>query len=279
MKKTLKQIILYMAEVYFRDISIYDESFLKKSILKRMSARSVASPELYLKYLDNNPSEADTFFDSLTIAYSEFFRNPLTFAIIEVIILPALLEHMKKISSSEIRVWSAGCAAGQEAYSVAILLKELAKSRGENISFRIFATDPHERELVSARRGIYEAREVQNLRIKHSLAYFSRNGDCYKIAQCLREGIDFSVHDLLDEHSSCPSASIYGNFDLIICSNVLYYYRPEIRRFILEKLRASISSEGYFVTGEAERAIVEETKGFRAVAPLLAVFQKIGKGI
>lgn len=279
MKNALKQIIRCMAEVYFRDISMYDESFLKKSIMKRMSVISVTDPGLYLMYLNSNPSEVDSFLDSLLIDYSEFFRNPLTFAIIEVIILPALLENKKKTSSSEIRIWSAGCAAGQEAYSVAILLKELAKSRGENISFRIFATDLHERELVSARRGIYEAREMQNLRIKHSLAYFSRDGDCYKIAQCLREGIDFSVYDLLDEHSSCPSASIYGDFDLIICSNVLFYYRPGIRRFILEKLRSCISSEGYFVTGETERAIVEETEAFRAVAPLSAVFQKIRKGI
>ena len=91
----------------------------------------------------------------------------------------------------------------------------------------------------------------------------------------LRDRIDFSVHNLLDAHSSCPPTSIYGEFDLIMCSNLLFYYRPAVRQFILNKFHRCLSSKGYLVTGEAEREIVSKTEGFRAAMPPAAVFQKI----
>jgi chemotaxis protein methyltransferase CheR len=80
---------------------------------------------------------------------------------------------------------------------------------------------------------------------------------------------------LLDDHSVCPPASIYGDFDLIICSNLLFYYRPDIRQFILNKAYNSLSPKGFLMTGEAERGIVEKNQGFRPIALSAAVYQKV----
>ena len=102
---------------------------------------------------------------------------------------------------------------------------------------------------------------------------FSRKGEAYAIAPRLRERVDFSTYDLLDRGSSSPPASIYGGFDLVICSNVLLYYRPQIQRLILGKLRRSLAPGGYLVVGETERQIVENAGGLKAVAAPASIFQ------
>ena len=94
------------------------------------------------------------------------------------------------------------------------------------------------------------------------------------LTRALKDRVSFSVHDLLDDGSSCPPASIYGEFDLVFCSNVLFYYRPELRQSILNKLRSCLRPDGYLVTGEAERDVVARVGGFRGVVPATTVYKK-----
>lgn len=238
-----------------------------------MTATSKTTFSDYLSCLTESPAEARELLDSLSISYSEFFRNPLTFAILETLILPILNQACAQSGRSEIRVWSAGCAAGQEAYSIAILLDEMLAERNSSISFRIFATDISVAGLESGQKGRYHIDALQNVRLKHLRGCFLQQGGYYQIIPRLRERIAFTVHDLLDEHSSCPPASIFGDFDLILCSNLLFYYQEETRRSILKKLQSCLSPHGYLVTGEVERTFVEQMNGFRAVAPPTAVFR------
>ena len=273
MKTGLDVLIRVMFERQGRDISHYDESFLQKSIERRARATGSVNTESYLERLDLDCIEAETLASSLTVSYSEFFRNSLTFALLEHLVLPALAAA--KAGRTEIRIWSAGCAAGQEAYSVAILLDELATVHKKPIPYRIFATDQSETELAAARTGIYGQRAVGKVRVEHLGAYFAQRGDGYTISARLRERIDWSTYDLLDELTAGPPASIYNGFDLIICSNVLIYYRPEICRDILKKMRDALLPGGYFVTDTTERGIVESTDWFRSVAPIAAVYQRV----
>jgi chemotaxis methyl-accepting protein methylase len=273
--KALNDIERVMYQTHGREISMYDESFLIKMLKKRLNATGVKTVKTYLGYLAVNSSEAEEFSALLNINYSEFFRNPLAFALLEQWILPQLIEE--KSGGEEIRVWSAGCAAGQEAYSIAILLDKLDVSRANRVRFRIFATDISESSLALAREGVYDADAVQNVRLKHLAKYFTKQGDTYTITPELKDRVNFSTYDLLDKLSVNPPESIYGDFDIVFCSNLLFYYRPEIREFILHKVQPSLSAKGYLVTGEAERAFVAKTDGFRMVAPPAAVFQKKGK--
>jgi chemotaxis protein methyltransferase CheR len=229
-----------------------------------------------MRRLSEDRAEAEAFSRSLNITYSEFFRNPLAFALLEQLILPRLLGEVGKSGRSEVRVWSAGCAAGQEAWSVAILLEELAAARERPVTIRIFATDVSETALALARKGVYDPAAVQNIRLKHLRDYFSAQGEAYVVTPRLRARVDFSAYDLLDARSACPPASLYGDFDLILCSNLLFYYRPDLRQHILDKVCRALSPGGYFVSGEAERDIVAKHDGFGHVAPPAAVFQKIG---
>ena len=272
MNNDLQQVIRAMSGMH-KEISYYDESFLLKSLEKRLAATSCATISDYCEYLSIHDGEAEEFYRSLNITYSEFFRNPLTFDVLEQRVLPALIEEKLELGRSEIRIWSAGCAAGQESYSVAIQLDELLTARKNPLSYRIFATDISEESLASARRGVYDAVAVQNVKLKHIQSCFESHNGSYSVDGRLKQKIEFSYYDLLDEQSTSPSGSIYGDFDIIFCSNLLFYYRPEIRQLILKKVCCALSSGGYLVTGEAERAIVERTSLFE-IFPMSAVYRK-----
>jgi chemotaxis protein methyltransferase CheR len=260
-----------LKRVHGIDISCYDDSFLAKSVEKRMVSINCETPPLYEEILTADKNEAIALSNSLNIGYSEFFRNPLSFALLEQMVIPRLLEL--KSGKSELRVWSAGCASGQESYSIAILLEDLFTRKELPARFRVFGTDVSDRLLTEARRGIFSITDVQNLSMRYAEKYLIRKGDSFTVCDQIRDRIDFSNYNLLDHNSVSPSASIFGDFDLIFCCNIMFYYKPEIRLRILNKIYSSLSPSGFFVTGEAEREIVSSGR-FRAIVPPVAVFQK-----
>lgn len=274
MKKTLNDVFRMAGYEQGFDFSCYDDSFLQKSVEKRLSATGISTASAYCTYLATNIIEQKIFFNSLSISYSEFFRNSLTFPLLEQHIFPGLIALKQKNGQSEIRIWSAGCAAGQEAYSAAILLDEMTAERVDRVSFRIFATDRCDSELEAAQKGVYDSAAVRNVRLKHLRKYFTEHGDSYELAENLKARVNFSLFDLLDESATSPPASIYGDFDLVFCSNLLFYYHPDAQKNVLDKVYRSLSPEGYLVTGEAERAIVEKHGGFTSFARPSAIFRK-----
>lgn len=238
------------------NLSRYDTSFLEKSLQKRMAETACHSFEEYAVFLEHNHEEGKNLADSLHISYSGFFRNPLTFAVLERIVLPQLIEQRKNSRRKEIRIWSTACAAGQEVYSLAILLEELQNGKSEDFDYRLFATDHCQKQIDEAKRGQYSASSMQSLSLKRAGAWFSRQGEIYTINPKLKEKTDFSVFDLFSDHLSCPPASIFGDFDLVVCANLLFYYKRQFQKIILEKTTKCLADGGLFVTGEAERDIV-----------------------
>jgi len=270
----LAQIIEVMRGTHDRDLSLFDEDFLAKSLRRRLDSTRLAGWPAYLDRLAENGAEAQALCASLNIGYSEFLRDPLAFAVLEQVVLPGLVRQEPQSGQAALRVWSAGCAAGQEAWSIAILLEDCSAAHENPVAFRIFATDSAAAALTEAREGVYDFASVQQLRLKHLRKYFTVTGDTYRIAAALKARVDFSAYDLLATGSSSPPAAIYGDFDLIFCCNLLLYYRPEVRQRILDKLCHALRPGGYLVTGEAEREIVARQTGLCGVAPPAAVFQK-----
>ncbi len=263
-----------MWDIHGLYVSAFDESFLYKALAKRLDARPGEGARGYLERLAVDQVEAEALYRSLLVTYSEFFRDPLVFALLEQRILPQLMDEKEKSGRTELRVWSAGCAAGQEAWSVAVLLDRLAAQRDPPPKYRIFATDQSEPDLATARSGLYDTAALGNIRLRHLEECFTREGGMYAIAPGIRSQVDFSFYDLLDSDTTCPPCSIFGDFDLVLCRNVLLYYRPDGRRRILEKLRRGLAPGGYLVTGETERWVVESLGGFHAVAPAINVFKR-----
>ena len=207
------------------------------------------------------------------IRTANFSENPLTFAYLEQIILPSLLEKKKIKKENQIRIWSAACASGQEAYSTAILCDELIEAKKVDINYLIFATDVDPKVLEQAERGHYQPATLGKVTLKRIQTYFIRKGENYSIAPSIMSYVDFSIFDLLSGAGTCPPASIYGNFDLIFCSNLLFYYKPEYRIRMLEKIGNSLSSGGYLITSETEREIIKGNS-YREVFVNSAIFQK-----
>lgn len=166
----IKDVASLMRQKYGMEIAIYyNEDFLNKSLANRMTANMLPSLSAYLEFLLDNREEAAAFYRSLNINYSAFFREPFTYALLEHILLPQLVEE--RAGHGELRVWVTGCAAGQEAYSLAILLDEINAVRTAAVPYRIFDTDISEEILEIAQAGIYETDAVLNVRHKHLLKY------------------------------------------------------------------------------------------------------------
>jgi chemotaxis protein methyltransferase CheR len=241
---------------YGIDISRYDESFLEKSLHKRMAEAGHDSIVDYSSFLKDTAEEGKRFADSLHISYSGFFRNPLTFAVLERLVLPRLVLRLKDSKRKELRIWSTACAAGQEAYSLAILLEELRNGNAESFDYRIFATDHCEQQINEAREGRYFPASLSNVSLKRVGEWFSQQGGTYILDRKLQEKVDFSVFDLFNEQLSCPPASIFGDFDVVVCANLLFYYKKKFQKSILAKTVHALAEDGLLITGEAERDIV-----------------------
>lgn len=233
---------------------------------------SVYSEDDYCQILLNNSEEALLFHDSLSNFHSEFFRNPLTFAVLEQVIFPRLFNEIANNHTHGVRIWSAGCSAGQEPYSLAMLTDSCKKSSSLSVTCLIFATDKSFKQLEMARQGIFDLNSIQNTRLSYLSNYFSNSGNLYTINDSIKGKVDFSYYDLLDLESTAPASSIYGDFDLIMCSNLLFYYRPEIQKRILTKFKRSLRPGGFLVTGEAEIGIIKEFGSFRQFMPAAPVF-------
>ena len=254
------------------DVSRYDDTFLHKSIQKRITETRSGSPEAYFSLLEHTRGEEMDFTGSLRISYSEFFRNPLTFAVLEAVVLPLLVLNTKNKKHGEIRIWSAACAAGQEPYSLAMLLEELKTGVQEKTGYRIFATDLDESQVAAAQKGHFTADALNNLTMKRIDKWFCSENGTYTIKPELKKNIEFSVFDLFNKYFSCPPESIFGDFDLVLCANLLFYYKPEYRSIILKKVGNSLTTGGYIVAGEAERDILKQN-GFKEIFPQSAIFR------
>jgi len=271
MIKLIKDISDFLIQSQGVDVSIYEGTFLKKTLQKRIAETHCNSMEEYCTLFEQNNTEGKLLIDSLQNNYSEFFRNALTFAVLERIVLPSML--MKKKKRKEIRIWSAACAQGQEVYSIAMLLEELGNGDKDKFRYRIFATDKCDEQINKARTGKYSSSALNNVNLKRAEKWFTKQKDIFTIKPELMENIDFSVFDLLDKKYSSPSASIFGDFDIVLCANLLFYFNPEIRKKILDKVSKSISDGGYLITGEAEREILLN-HNFTEVFPQSGIFQK-----
>lgn len=255
------------------DLSKYNILFIDKAIQQRVQTLSLNSTDEYYKILEANASEATLFLSSLQINYSEFFRNTLTFATLEKIVLPSIILQKKASKNKEVRIWSAACAGGQEPYSLAILLEELLEQDISGVTYRIFATDQTQEVIDEAKVGIFHSKAINNVTHANLEKWFTKSGNLYTISDHLKSNIDFSPFDLLDNQHSSPPSSIFGNFDLVFCANLLFYYMPEYQDKIIKKTTNSLTSKGYFITGEAERDILQKHK-LREIYPQSAIYQK-----
>lgn len=253
------------------DISMYDETFVNKTILQRIEFTGCSDLIDYSCFVAETEKEAALFAGLLQVSYSEFFRNKLTFSVLETIVLPEMVFRKRNSKSKEIRIWSAACAGGHEPYSLAMILENLI-GQHDKIRYRIFGTDKDETQVNIARLGHYAKESVGNVTRKQFEKWFVQSGNSYAVIPELKKHCEFSIFDLLSKHSS-PPESIYGDFDLVLCANILFYYKPAYQKIMVDKISASLAEDGLLICGETEREILK-AGNFKEVFPQSAIFRK-----
>ena len=274
MDQDLQDTVTWLATQRSIAFSSYRPDLLGRIINRRAAAVNCDGLRDYLNYLKENDKELQELLDELTINVSKFFRNPLVFEILAEKILPPLILR-KSQDNESLRIWSAGCAQGEEAYSLAILIKDFILRNAIGLKAHIFATDIDEDALEHAMAGKYCFEAIENIKAGLLKKYFKKNGKFYRVRPVIKEMVAFSVHDLLDKKTLVPPVSVFGDFDLVVCCNVLIYYRKGLQKIILRKLCRSIAPGGFLVLGEAETLPADSAGDFIAYHDR-CLFQKIG---
>jgi len=270
----IKKILDYLQKQKGFDFSGYRRSMLERRINKRLLATETGNINEYFQFLINNQREGDELIDALTINVSQFFRNPLVFEFISNKLIPWLIMEKLKKKEKYLRIWSAGCATGEEPYSLAIIFKEFLEKENLELDLRIFATDIDKKSLKSAKEGVYNFESMKEVKYGLLSKYFIQENSSFKIIPKIKNMVNFSFYDLLEQNSYAPSESIFGNFDLIFCRNVLIYFNLEYQDKIFEKLHYSLTPSGYLILGEAEMISKRYERYFTRLSEFVKVFQK-----
>jgi chemotaxis methyl-accepting protein methylase len=271
----IQQVVEAVQASFGRDISVYTPSFLRRCINERMKSNDVSSFGNYVDFLHEDQQEIEQLLCSMWINYTLFFRSPLDVALLEEFIFPGLIQSKEHLNSPSIRVWSAGCASGAEAYSLAILHDLVASKRAATIPVLVFGTDISPAAIEKAHQAVYDRDVMVNTKLSWLERYFVSRGRQYTLAPEWKGAVDFSVGDISDRQFTSPPGSIFADFDIVSCCNLLIYYNPEVQKRIVEKLGRSMVQNGYLVVDQSERSIIEGAGGFRAVSSFGNIFTRI----
>lgn len=235
------------------DLGPYKDRCIRRRIAKRI--RSSAAPDMagYLRLLAEDESELDALLETLSIHVSQFFRNPDTFLALERHVLPDLFNMIRTAGRSELRLWSVGCAGGEEPYSLALLIDELAP---EGLLTTILGTDISEPVLDAARAARFEPIRLREVPPSVLARYFVAEDGRYRLIERARAMVRFKQHNLM-------AAAEYPRADLILCRNVLIYFTREEQARILTRFAACLPEGGALVLGRAETLTGPERQLFR----------------
>lgn len=227
-------------------LSAYKHKCLKRRIAVRMRACGVHTYTDYLALLNQSSSELDRLLDALTINVTKFFRNRETWDQVAAIVVPDLLAGHRP----RLRIWSAGCASGEEPYTLAMIFADLAEQRGDATALErltIDATDIDRLSLERAREGRYPETAFSETPPEALRKHCARESDdTYRVATQLRRRVEVQRHDLTVDPAPHPP------YDLIVCRNVIIYFDRPTQERLMELFREALVPGGYLVLGKVE---------------------------
>ncbi len=269
MPDKLYELLEYVKELRAIDFTAYRANTIRRRLERRLHATMMPDYASYYQYLKENPQEVDSLIEALTIKVSHFFRDPLVFEVLRSFVLPeVVLSHREDV----LRIWCAGCARGEEAYSVAILLKEIIYKEAVYPHIFIIATDIDRDAIEDAKKAVYKSEAILEVKKGYLDRYFISEDGLYRINDEIRSMVTFAYHDV----TTCrpPKEGIFSDFHLILCRNVLIYLDRNLQERILEGFSGFLRNKGYLILGEAEIMTPQLTEDFYEVMPYVKVFRK-----
>jgi two-component system CheB/CheR fusion protein len=237
----LERLLEYLKRTHGFDFTAYKRTILDRRIRKRMQAVAIKAFGDYIDYLEVHPEEFPQLFNTILINVTAFFRDLPAWEFLAAEIIPRVVGE----TSDPVRVWSAGSAAGQEAYSIAILLAEHLGVAHYRQRVKIYATDVDEEALTQARQATYGPREVEDLPPRYLEKYFERTAHHYVFNKELRRSVIFGRHDLVQD---APISRVR----LLVCRNTLMYFNSDTRSRILAGFHYALNGTGFLFLGKAE---------------------------
>jgi two-component system CheB/CheR fusion protein len=227
------------------DFSNYKRSTVMRRIERRMNVRDLGSIAEYASYIRENRDEARALLKDLLISVTNFFRDAEAFKALETRVIPRLFEG--KGASDHVRVWVAGCATGEEAYSIAMQLAEQAPDPLVGPTVQVFATDIDEAALAKARAGLYTINDAADVSPERLRRFFLQDGDTFRVRRELREMVLFAQHNVIKDPP-------FSHLDLVACRNLLIYLNRAAQERIVRLFHFGLNAGGYLFLGTSESA-------------------------
>jgi two-component system CheB/CheR fusion protein len=262
-KYLLQKIFAQLKARTDRDFSRYKRSTILRRVARRMQINYIEELPAYLEMMRKHPEEAMALADDLLITVTNFFRDAEVFEKLQKDVIPKLFEE--RGPGEMVRAWSVGCATGEEAYSLAMLLVEEAGRHDLPPQIQIFASDLHKASLAKAREGFYPGDIEADVSAERLKRFFHKEAGGYRIIKEIRDRVVFAPHNLLSDPP-------FSHIDLISCRNLLIYLQRDVQADVFEIFHYSLNPEGYLFLGSAES--IDSPDLFRLEDKPLCVYQK-----
>lgn len=243
--ETLQQILAQVHARTRHDFTQYKRSTILRRVERRMQLNGLVTLGAYLNYLRNNGDEAQAMFNDILIGVTNFFRDRDSWTALQEKVIPRLFQD--KGEDKAIRVWSIGCATGEEAYGLAMLLFEEAARQKVHTPIQIFATDLDERSIAHAREGRYPAAIETDVSSERLERFFTKDGEYYRVKRELRDVVLFTNHNVMRDPP-------FSHQDLIACRNVLIYLQRTVQERVFDIFHYALKPGGFLYLGTSESA-------------------------
>ena len=244
-EETLSHIYTILKNASGIDFTYYKRSTILRRIERRMLVTHTSTLAEFARLLGDSPEEVNILTREIFIGVTNFFRDPAFFEKLKYNAVYKIVERAKE--NEPIRVWSAGCSTGEEAYSVAILFQEVMEELQVKRDVKIFATDVDSRALEQAGKGVFSENIIDDVSPERLAKFFLKVGDQYQISKSLRRMIVFATHNMFSDPP-------FGKLDLILCRNVMIYFQPVMRRGLFAIFHQALKSGGFLFLGKSETA-------------------------
>jgi len=243
----IRKYIYDLTGIYFQDNKKY---LLESRLQRRISFLGLKNYEEYFNLLKSNKSteEKKYFYEAITINETFFFRNQPQLDALASKVLPEIIQNKISQKKNKIRVWSAACSSGEEAYSIAMVFDDLVKPKYPNIEIEIIGTDISSAVIETAKSGVYKEYSVRNIPPYYLKKYFLINGNTFEVKPELKKIVSFNILNLYDD---IMMKTMY-NFDVIFCANVLIYFDNASKIKVVSHLYNALNRGGYLFIGYSE---------------------------
>jgi two-component system CheB/CheR fusion protein len=239
----LDSVLHQLRDQFGIDFSLYKTTTVERRIQRRIDLLHIASVEAYAEQLRHDPDELNALYQDLLIGVTQFFRDPAAFELLEREVIPQVLDAVP--ADQEIRIWCAGCATGEEPYSLAMLFHEALAARGRPVNLKILATDMHHLSLEHASAGIYGDDQLAHVSEQRLARFFTRRSSGYQISADLRQQIVFARHNVTKD-------APFTKMHFIACRNMLIYLQPHAQRAVLSLFHFGLAPGGVLFLGASE---------------------------